>query len=733
MGSPASETQDPLVFGTFEFDPATLELKRNGSSVRLQEMPARILYALLRNPGQVITREDLHAELWPSDTFVQFDAGLNTAMNKLRFALRDSASNPRYIETVPRTGYRFIESVQRMNVRVMPMPELVPEVPPAPVTSETRKRSWKLLAACAVLVLAAAAIILVAPFRRTPRNHAVRFAIDLPDGQEFQFYSGRAVAISPDGATIAWIAATNGIRQIYVRKLDDTAFRPIPSTEGASSLCFSPKGDWLAFAQEGQLAKASLDGRANTRLLALDRKSSAISLLWGADDWVYFSAGNYSGNPNLDTRPLFRVHAAGGQPERVLAGQPTVGYWYPQQWLDRGLLYSVDYAPSDLAIEFTPWKSTQSTTIVKHASGGRLLPTGQLIFAQSGNLMAVPFDRGRMQPAGTPAMVVPDVAPDRYAGLQMDLSETGTLVYLRSTLTHERQPVWVDLEGHESSAPLPPGRYHLLELSPDGRNLLLTRYDAGDHWTIYSFQMDTLAWKEILSGDSPNTAGIWSPDGRSLAVAGRYQGERFETLYLKPFDTAGGERPLLSDSYSGKFPQSWSSAANALLYADGFHETTKRDIYVLPMTAGAKPRCIACTPEDDIFPSFSRDARWITYASRESGRLEIYARRYPEDAPAMRVTSNGGQASLWAPSGRELYYWNGEEMWAMAFDAETGKTGSARKLFEGNYDVGSIYWNRDLLLSTDGTRFLMLKKKNDPPDYRRIQVVLNWFDELKQQ
>src|SRR5438045_6818531 len=100
------EVPRPVTFGVFEFHSDTLELRRAGARIRLQELPARLLNALLRNPGDLVTREQLHAELWPSNTFVQFDAGLNTAMNKLRLALRDSAENPRFVQTVPRTGYR---------------------------------------------------------------------------------------------------------------------------------------------------------------------------------------------------------------------------------------------------------------------------------------------------------------------------------------------------------------------------------------------------------------------------------------------------------------------------------------------------------------------------------------------------------------------------------------------------------------------------------------------------
>jgi DNA-binding winged helix-turn-helix (wHTH) protein/Tol biopolymer transport system component len=731
---PLWETPDPLVFGVFEFHSTTLELKRNGERVRLQEMPARILDALLRNPGQLVTRDELRVKLWPSDTFVQFDAGLNTAMNKLRFALRDSATNPQYIETVPRTGYRFVYPVQRMNLRVMPPPELPNEPKPAQeeLTPAPRRRTWMWVAASAILmILIAIGALFLVSLRRSRPGPTVRFAIDLPAGQEFRFYSGRQIAISPGGSTLAWIATFNGIRQIYVRPLNDTSYRPIPATEGASALCFSPDGDWLVYySLGGYLAKASVDGRVNTRLTSVGAKPASASLVWGNDDWIYFSASQYSGNPGEDSRILFRIRATGGEVEPVMGRPQTPGAWYPQQWLPGGLLYSVDYAPTDLAVEFCPWDSRKRQPLIQHASGGRYIPTGHMVFAQSGNLMAEPFDLGRMQATGTPVMVAPDVAADRYAGLQMDVSTNGTLVYFRHAVVHEREPVWVDMEGRESSTNLPAGRYHLLDLSADGRNLLLTRYDAGERWTILAFQLDTRTWKTILSGDSPNTAGIFSPDGRTLALTARYQAERFDTLYLKPFDSPGGERPLLSDAYSGKFPQSWSHAANALLYSEGFHESTKRDIYVLPMIAGAQPQCIACTPEDDIYPSFSPDGRWIAYTSGLTGRFEVYVRRYPGDTSPVRISPDGGEASIWAPSGRELYFHRGDGMWAIPFDPATGTPGKPRKLFGGKYDVGSSRWNRDLLLSTDGTRFLLLKMKEDPPDYRRIQVVLNWFEEL---
>src|SRR6516162_6864701 len=98
-------------FGVFEADLKTGELRRNGSKVCLQEQPFQILTVLLERPGDVVSREELRARLWPSDTFVDFDHSLNTAVRRLRDALGDSAENPRFVETLARRGYRFIAPV----------------------------------------------------------------------------------------------------------------------------------------------------------------------------------------------------------------------------------------------------------------------------------------------------------------------------------------------------------------------------------------------------------------------------------------------------------------------------------------------------------------------------------------------------------------------------------------------------------------------------------------------
>ena len=120
-------------FGLYEADPRTGELLREGTRIKMQDQPFQVLLALLERPNEIVTREELRLRLWPSDTFVDFDHGLNTAINKLRDALRDSASNPRFIETLARRGYRFVAPVE--IVETASASEASPAAEPSAVTA----------------------------------------------------------------------------------------------------------------------------------------------------------------------------------------------------------------------------------------------------------------------------------------------------------------------------------------------------------------------------------------------------------------------------------------------------------------------------------------------------------------------------------------------------------------------------------------------------------------------
>jgi DNA-binding winged helix-turn-helix (wHTH) protein len=120
-------------FGLYEIDLVSGELRKEGSRVRLQEQPFRVLAMLLERPGEMVTREEMRTRLWPGDTFVDFDHGLNTAVNKLREALGDAAVNPRFVQTVARRGYRFIAPMQQNGAAPLASADAAPSVAPTGV------------------------------------------------------------------------------------------------------------------------------------------------------------------------------------------------------------------------------------------------------------------------------------------------------------------------------------------------------------------------------------------------------------------------------------------------------------------------------------------------------------------------------------------------------------------------------------------------------------------------
>ena len=189
-------TEDPhpaakrLRFGVFDIDLAAGELRKHGLKIRIQEQPFQVLALLVQNAGKVVTREELQKKLWPADTFVDFDHGLNKAINKIRDALSDSAETPRYVETLSRRGYRFLAEVKDADVPVRsPEPAAKPEEevsarPNAPgklaaPESPLRSRAWR-ISALALLALLIASLAIWRLHSRTHTPSAIRSLAVLP-------------------------------------------------------------------------------------------------------------------------------------------------------------------------------------------------------------------------------------------------------------------------------------------------------------------------------------------------------------------------------------------------------------------------------------------------------------------------------------------------------------------------------------------------------------------------
>jgi DNA-binding winged helix-turn-helix (wHTH) protein/Tol biopolymer transport system component len=235
-----------LQFGVYELDRDAMELRKHGVTIRLQEQPLRVLATLVERPGEIVTREELQQQIWGKDTFVDFEQSLNKAVNRLREALNDEAGQPRYVETVPRRGYRFIAPVTELNATEPPrLPALPSSVSDAePASPGPRKTPLSTIAAFATAALLvgvgiSAALLWRRPERSTPAEakritSAASWGATLShDGKLLAYPSGIA-----GGVSHIWVQQTAGGEAIQVTRGSDRDFSPD----------FSPDGTHIAFA-----------------------------------------------------------------------------------------------------------------------------------------------------------------------------------------------------------------------------------------------------------------------------------------------------------------------------------------------------------------------------------------------------------------------------------------------------------------------------------------------------
>jgi eukaryotic-like serine/threonine-protein kinase len=244
-------TQNAVRFGQFELDLRTRQLTKNGAKIRLSLQPVQVLSLLLEAPGEIVTREEFRRRLWSSDVFVDFDHGLNKSIQKLRDALGDSADSPRYIETIPRIGYRFIALADETRGSVeLPLetrvfePAAAPALPPRGRIAKNRRARWILLAVSAAVcvVLAFSSVSFYRLRHRLPERY-----LQLTDFTD----SAVAPALSPDGHMVAFIRGGNGFLtsdQIYIKMLPNGEARRVTDDARLKyGLAFSPDGAEIAY------------------------------------------------------------------------------------------------------------------------------------------------------------------------------------------------------------------------------------------------------------------------------------------------------------------------------------------------------------------------------------------------------------------------------------------------------------------------------------------------------
>jgi Tol biopolymer transport system component len=320
-------------------------------------------------------------------------------------------------------------------------------------------------------------------------------------------------------------------------------------------------------------------------------------------------------------------------------------------------------------------------------------------------------------------------------GAHYSFSRTGSLVYIPGGLQSTQfRLVWVNRNGAERAIPAPARAYLTPRLSPDSRRIAVGTAEQENQIWLYDLFRET--WGRLTFEGTVNNYPTWTPDGKRIAFNSNREGAI--NLFSQLADGSGGLERLTS-SENIHVPFSWSLDGRRLAYVE-VTPATGYDIWVLRMgdpSAGSgqvrKAQPFLRTPFTESAPRFSPDGRWLAYVSDESGPLEIYVQPYPGPGGKWQVSTEGGNEPVWNPSGRELFYRSGDKM--MALDIATQPSfaaGKPRVLFEGQY-ARTLFTIPSYDVSPDGQRFLMLKPtEQEQSAPTQINVVLNWFEELKQ-
>jgi Tol biopolymer transport system component/tRNA A-37 threonylcarbamoyl transferase component Bud32 len=605
----------------------------------------------------------------------------------------------------------------------------------APVASVPPARPKWTWAGAAVAAIAAAALILWAPWK-SPQSSGQVVRFEVGPAEKMTFNNGGFMTVSPDGHWMVFPANDeNGVTHYYLRSLDTVEVRALPGTE---TVVIAPPAFWsfdsryVVFGAGNKLKKVDIQGGSPQTITDLPAMNGAA---WNRDGVIVVGM-----SPALNG-PLLKVSAAGGATSPVTALEKgDVTHRWPQFLPDgKHFLYqrvspdpnkigvyvgSLDAKPEEQSLKRLLASNRQAYYAASRDGG-----PGHLLFLSESTLMAQPFDPVKMELSGEPAAVAEgvDSFPQATGGL-FSVSETGTLVYRgggasRAVLT------WFDAQGNPVGTLSEPGEYANPAVSPDGTRVAVAVGPAAsrDIWMMdLGRGTNTRFTFDPASDDNP----VWSPDSKNLVFASN-RGGTFD-LYVKPADGSGEERLLLKTG-ENKTPTSWSRDGRFLLYTSVAAKTGS-DLWVLPMQGEPKPVSVLATQFGELDARFSPDGRWIAYRSNESSVADVYVRPFSPEAGSgtgaakWMVSKVSSLYPHWRADGKELFYTT-INLQQMAVDIDTGKgfqAGTPRRLFAAPSAALTAGWD----MASDGKRFLFVA----PPGGNRtvpFTVVLNWAAGLK--
>jgi eukaryotic-like serine/threonine-protein kinase len=580
----------------------------------------------------------------------------------------------------------------------------------APV-KKNREWIWKIAAAiCFLAALGAISALLVSPKSSTTKLEPVYLDITYPSGVEPYAALSGGFVVSPDGQSIAMIGIRDGARRLYIRRLDHSEPTEITNTSGINSVCFSPDGISVAYVPgDSVLTTFSLTDQQRKVLV---EGVDIGGITWAGSGVVYNRSGalwivpSNGGTPRqLTTLDASREEVMHADP-LVLPGERTI------------LFSSLTPENGTERIEAVSVENGKRSVVLERAITPIWSPTGHLLFGRDGAILAVPFDPDSVQVRGTAVQVIPAgvIGTLRNGTMGFSVSNNGTLVFIPFNFA-SKHVISVGRDGSEVSLSLPANGYFNPRISPDGRKLLV------------EYQLSTVDLIDLQRGTRakllPSAFGTSFPTWTSNSEGAVFR--RFNVPFWAAADGSGKTSQIpsgmLSDFPSSPGPDSDSYILLRIL------PKTSGDIYLMSISGKFPPKPLITTSAYDGGPQLSPDGKWLLYQSNESGQAEIYVRQYPALDRQWQVSESGGMQPRWNSTTSEIYYRNGKNMMAVAFDS-SGKEptfGKPNKLFADQYDFGQGLSIANYDVTRDG-RFIMLRRGTEGSTFR---VVLNWTEELK--
>jgi len=599
----------------------------------------------------------------------------------------------------------------------------------APAPSPSRL-GWVAWGVAALAIVCALGLSLV-HFRETsPAVRSIRFAIQMPEGQELdsQLPGSATFAPSPDGRSVVFVAKNgSGMRSLWIRPLDSFSAQRLDKTDGATYPFWSPDSQSIGFFSDGKLKRIASSGGPP---LTLCDAPNGVGGTWSREGVIVFAPMAYA--------PLQRVAAGGGVPTTVTTLDPSskeTSYRYPQFLPDgRRFLYLVQsqYAAKN-GIYVQMLGSTERKFLMAAEVRAAFAAPNRMLFGRQGSLFVQNIDPENFVLQGEPVLVADSVnqstALGSFAFSASDAPSSGTsrssggMIIFRAASAGDRRLFSYSRDGKRSEIMQELGRFSQISLSPDDQHVAVQRYrGAGGDIDLWLLGLSDGVFSRLTSDDGNEDDPRWSADSRRIIFDFRGDGKA-ELREL----TLGSKAETLVYGDGGSFSlDDWTRDGRFLVYHARGGET---ELFVLPLDGERKPRSVRKGPFQTDQVYVSPDGRWVTFGSNESGQWEVYVAAFPSFAEQRQISRDGGVQPTWRKDGKELFFLSSKRQ-MMAVDVRsdaTLETGAPKALFQTSIPYNA---NVDLYAATkDGQRFLAVESSGEAAK-ESLNVITNWASGL---